>query len=258
MTCRRRGVLAALLGAAGLVACTGISTDPQVPVSLQFDSLPALAVVLGDTMRGATLEPTRVPVFAYSGSGAVVTGVELRVIGIDTASVGAFSLLTGEFIAGRKLAETVRVVAQAGALQSQTQTFAVVDAPTVVVRDSAARDSLVSLVSIPIATGSVYSDTGTARVKVLTGTTPVNGLRVRFRVVNFPTALLDSVRIEGSDGKVTTSALMTGGTAGVRVRVFGKARVPGTGTVTIEASIKALGRQVPGSPLSLPIRLFQL
>ncbi|MCC7051628.1 MAG: hypothetical protein IT355_00085 [Gemmatimonadaceae bacterium] len=246
----RRGVIAALLGCVTVAACTEVSTDPQVPVSLQFDSLPALAVVVGDTMRDGTLQPARLPVRAFSGNGSTVSDSQLRVLGIDTTSVKAFGLVNGLFLTGKVVTAAVRIVAQAGGLQSQTQTFAVVAAPTALTRSAASASD--SIVSLPLDSVSRFVDT---RVRVLRDTTPVNGLRVHFRVAAFPAALLDSVRLVGTDGRNATSALMTGGAALIRVKVYPKTGATGTDSVLLEASINALGASVPGSPLTFPIRL---
>jgi hypothetical protein len=250
---RGRGVIAALLGGTAFAACTDVSTDPQVPVSLQFDSLPALAVVVGDTMRDGTQRPARLPVRAFSGSGAPVSDSQLKVIGIDTGSVKAFGLVSGLFLTGKAVTASVRIVAQAGALQSQTQTFAVVDIPTTLSRTSTSVTD--SIVSNPLDTVNRFVDT---KVQVLTGTTALNGLRVRFRILNFPATLLDSVRLVSTDGKNATSALMSGGTALIRVKVYSKPGVRGADTVRVEASITARGVSVPGSPLTIPVRVVQL
>lgn len=257
----RRGACAALLAGAAVAACTDVSTDPQVPVSLQFDSLPATSIVVGDTLRDGTLGPARLPLTAFSGNGSPVSDSALRLVAIDTASSNAFTLLPGLLLKGTKIASAVRVVAQAGSLQSQPQTFAVVPVPTALVRDSVtARDSIVSVVSTPLAKDSVYNSKGSASVRVRAGTTAINGLRVAFKVLTFPTQLLDSIRLVQSTtgpARIATSALLRGDTAVAHLQVFGKAGVAGTGTVTLQASLKALGKDVAGSPLTISIKLVQ-
>lgn len=248
---RQRGTVAALLLAAVVAGCTEVSTDPQVPLSLQFDSLPAQAVVIGDTMRGGDLLPARVPVKAFNSAGGTVSDSQILLRGVDTSSVTAFRVVAGLRLVGRVLNPTVRVVAQAGALQSQTQTFAVVRAPTGLNRFSA--DSLDSLVYDGLDTASRFKD---ARIAVFAGDTLLSGLRIRFRVVGFTQSILDSVRlVESASGRPVTSALMTGQGAAVRVKAYSKAGATGRGTITLEASIKALGADVPGSPRQFNIRL---
>jgi hypothetical protein len=247
----RRGMTAALLAGAAFAGCTAVSTETQIPVSLQFDSLPALAVVVGDTMRGADLLPARIPVFAFNGAGGIVSDSQIRLVGIDTGSVSAFRIVGGLRLVGTALNPAVRVVAQTASLQSQTQTFAVVRVPTGIGRFAA--DSLDSLVYDRPDTATRYSDT---KVKVFAGDSALNGLQVRFRVVNFTTTLLDSVRIiASSTGRNISSALMTGGTATVRLKAYAKATASGTGVITIEASSRALGADVPNSPLQFRVRL---
>ena len=247
----RRGMITALLTAAAFVGCTAVGTDPQVPLSLQFDSLPALAVVLGDTMRGADLLPARIPVRAFNGAGGIVSDTQIRLIGIDSGSVSAFSIVSGLRLVGKVLNPAVRLVAQTGSLQSQTQTFAVVRVPTGIGRFAA--DSLDSLRYDTPDTAARYSDT---KVKVFADDSVLNGLQVRFRLINFTTTLLDSVRIvSASTGRNISSALMTSGAASVRLKVYAKPAATGTGVITVEASSRALGIDVPNSPLQFRVRL---
>ena len=251
MSLPARRVLAALLGCSVVAGCTGVSTDPQVPVSIQFDSLPALAVVVGDTMRGGDLLPARVPAVAYNGAGAVLADTQLRLVGIDTASANAFRQLGGVRLAGRVVTPSVRVVAQAGAVQSQTQTFAVVAVPTALSRTSV--DATDSLVYNGLDTSTRYVDT---RARVFAGASPLNGLRVRFRVVSIPSTIVDSVRlVNASSGRTVASVLSASDAATVRLKAYAKPGVNLRGTVTLEASIRALGVDVPGSPLQFTVRL---
>jgi hypothetical protein len=154
-------------------------------------------------------------------------------------------------LTGKVLSPTVNIVAQAGTLQSQTQTFAVVAKPTLLARFAA--DSADSVIYDPPDTANRYRDT---RVGIFADTVALNGLRVRFRLVSFTDSLLDSAKLVSSaNGKAVTSALMSGGQASVRLRVWAKPGARGRGTVAIEASHKALGVQIPNSPLSFIVRV---
>ena len=251
MSWARRGVVAALLASAAVAGCTGISTDPQIPLSIQFDSLPSQAVVVGDTMRGGDLLPARIALQAFNSSGAAISDSQLRLIGIDTASTNAFTVISGLRIVGRAVVPVVSVVGQAGGVQSQTQTFAVVTAPTAMSRLPA--DSTDSLVYDRVDTSTRFVDT---RVRVVAGTTALSGLRVRFTVVSATDSLVDSVRIVSpASGRVVSSALLNAGDATVRVKAWRKGAARGRGVVTLEASLRANGVDVPGSPLRFPIRL---
>ena len=256
MMIAKRGMMGVLFSCAVVIGCTDVSTDPQVPVSLQFDSLPALAVVVGDTMRGANLLPARVPVRAFNGSGGAVSDTQVRIIGIDTGSVRAFTAIGGLQLVGRLQTPAVRVVAQAGSLQSQTQTFAVVPRPTGLFNIDSAGDSIVY--DRPD-TAQRFRDVSLLvfrRIAVESTTVVLNGLRVRLRVVGFTTSLLDSVRIVGTGtGRDATSALVQDGSAKLRIKTYVKAGATGTGTIDLEASHRALGTEVPGSPLRFSIRL---
>lgn len=251
----RRGIAAALLAGAALAACTDVSTDPQVPLSLQFDTLPSLAVVVGDTLRGSDLLPARLPVRAFSGSGSAINDTQLRVIGVDTVSRRAFAMISGLRLVGISEAPTVRIVAQAGSLQSQTQAFAVVPRPTGMRLGSTEIDSIIY--DRPD-TATRFRDLRVAVIRKVPDSTEVllNGLPVRFRVTGFTSSLLDSVRlVRVSSGRDASGAAMTGGAATIRLKTYAKPSVVGRGTVTVEASTLAFGVAIPGSPIVITVTL---
>ena len=253
----RRGMLAALLTGAAIAGCTEVSTDPQVPLSLQFDSLPALAVVVGDTMRGGDLLPARIPVRVFNGSGGTVSDSVVKLIGIDTGSVKSFTLLGGLRLLGKAENASVRIVAQAGSLQSQTQTFSVVPRPTALIGST----DIDSIIYDAPDTSTRYRD---VRVTIYRQAAPestavfLNGLRVRLRVAAFTDSILDSVRLVASGtGKNATSALISSGVASLRLKVYAKstARPLAPGIVTVEASHKAFGADITGSPFRFTVKL---
>lgn len=250
-----RGICAALLTGAAIAGCTEVSTDPQLPLSLQFDSLPALAIVVGDTMRGGDLLPARVSVNAFNSAGGVVADTQIRLIGIDSLSVKSFSVISGVRLVGTTENSTVRIVAQAGELQSQTQTFAVVPRPTGLgigdtTTDSIVYDAVDTASRFRDITATLFHQVGDSAASFQ------NGLRIAFRVASFSTAILDSVRlVSPTSGRVITSALIANGLATIRVKAYPKPAVTGTGSIVVEATARALGAPVPGSPLSLPVKL---
>lgn len=255
MSTSGRGIVAALLGCAAVAACTGISTDPGIPLSIQFDSLPAQAVVVGDTMRGGDQLPARIALQAFNSSGTVVSDTQLRVIGIDTASTNAFEVISGLRIVGRTVAAAVRVVGQAGSLQSQTQTFAVHPRPTLLgigdtLADSIVYDGIDTTKRFRDVSATLYRKVGDSTARFL------DGLRVRFRVASFTDSILDSVRIlPTTGGRAISSTLVTGGLATVKVKAYPKAGARGRGSVSVEATFSVFGRPVAGSPLLLPVTL---
>jgi hypothetical protein len=251
-----RGIAAALLTLAALGGCTEVSTVPEVPLSLQFDSLPALAVVVGDTMRGATLAPASVPIRAFDGSGGVVSDSQLRLIGIDTTSVRAFGVISGFRIVGLRETAAVRVVAQAGPLQSQTQTFAVVPVPTGIVKSTTVSDSIVY---DRLDTSLRFVDIGVNVIRQIVPDSTVvslNGLRVRFTVDSFSRAILDSVRVVGTGtGRAATSAVVNAGAATLRLKAYARAGATGRGVVRLQVSHLTRGVPTAGSPFTLTVRL---
>ena len=251
----RRGIAAALLVGAALAACTEVSTSPDVPLSLQFDTLPSLAVVVGDTLRGSDLLQARLPVRAFNGSGSAINDTQLRVVGIDTLSRRAFTMISGLRLVGTSEAPTVSIVAQAGSLQSQTQTFAVVPRPTGMRLGSAEIDSIIF--DRPD-TATRFRDLRVAVIRRVADSAEVvlNGLPVRFRVTGFTTSLLDSVRlVRIGSGRDATGAAMSGGVATIRLKTYAKPSIVGRGTVTVEASTRAFGVAIPGSPILITVNL---
>jgi hypothetical protein len=252
----RRGMCATLLTSAAIIGCTEVSTDPQLPLSLQFDSLPALAVVVGDTMRGGDLLPARIPVRVFNSSGGTVNDSAVRLIGIDTVSVTAFSMIGGLRLVGKTENAAVRIVAQAGSLQSQTQTFAVVPRPTGIGIGSNEVDSIIYNRAD---TATRYRD---VKVAVFRQAAPestavfLNGLRVRFRIVSVTDSILDSVRLVSlSSGKNATSALVSSNVASLRLKAYPKSGARGKGLVTLEASHRSLGVEIPRSPFRFTVAL---
>jgi hypothetical protein len=251
----RRGLCAALLIGAAIAGCTEISTDPQLPLSLQFDSLPALAVVVGDTLRGGDLLPAKIPVRAFSSSGQLLSDSALKLIGIDTLSVKAFGVIGGLRLIGKVENAAVRIVAQAGSLQSQTQTFAVVPRPTGIGNGDATPDSIVydltdSTARFRDVTAQLFHKGGDSAAIAL------NGLPIAFRVASFTATILDSVRlVSPTNGKSVTYALMTGDKATIRVKAYPKTGATGTGSIVVEARAAAFGTPVTSSPFALPITL---
>jgi hypothetical protein len=252
----RRGRAAALLLAAVVSGCTEISTDPQVPVSLQFDSLPALAIVVGDTMRGGDLLPVKVPVKAFNGAGGVVLDTLIRLRGIDSSSVKAFSVISGLRLVGVVESPAVRIVAQAGSLQSQTQTFAVQPRPTGIGNGDTTPDSILYNATDTTQryrdiTATLFRQVGDSAARFL------DGLRVRFRVDSFTTSILDSVRLISPNfpGRSISSALVASGLATIRVKAYPKAGATGVGTIRVAASFTALGSPVPLSPATIAVKL---
>ncbi len=251
----QRGTVAALLLAAVVAGCTEISTDPQRPLSLQFDSLPALAIVVGDTMRGGDLLPARVPVKVFNSNGSAVSDSQIRLLGIDSTSVRAFTVIGGLQLRGIVEAAAVRIVAQAGSLQSQTQTFAVHPRPTLLgigdtLADSIVYDGIDTTKRFRDVSATLYRKVGDSTARFL------DGLRVRFRVASFTDSILDSVRIlPTTGGRAISSTLVTGGLATVKVKAYPKAGARGRGSVSVEATFSVFGRPVAGSPLLLPVTL---
>ncbi|HEY4955736.1 MAG TPA: hypothetical protein VII02_12715, partial [Gemmatimonadaceae bacterium] len=105
---------AAAAGAA--MACTNIPTADNAVLSIALDSLPAPAVVLGDTLRDSTGRAVPLHATVYNFKGAVISGAPLRFEALDRGVT--VDSVTG-FAVGDSLRQTpARIVISIGSLQA--------------------------------------------------------------------------------------------------------------------------------------------
>lgn len=131
-TGRRAGgaLLATGLLAAAAGACTDIPSDPSEPFSLAFDRLPFPAVVVDDVMRDATGAPAPLQALVYNVQGELIADAPVTWRVLDPgATVDAAGVLTGEALQDGTLPTGIRVLAEAGGLQSLPLRFDVVPRP---------------------------------------------------------------------------------------------------------------------------------
>ena len=250
---RRRLALAALASLAAAGACTEVTTDPQAPVSLAFDSLPAPAIVAGDSLRtvdGAAVALTA-RAFNVDGDEIADAPVTFTVVPPDTtaaarAAVGVspegYVLAADTARAG---AATYRIVAQVGSLQSRPTARTSL---TVVPRP----DSLEAVAPTGVDTVLFYAVPDTTsggrravnvKARVLHDSTPapvgVGPYLVRFEVKgdSAAPAVLDSVRfINLTRRELTTVATTaTSGEATARLLAYPKAGATAADSVILVA-----------------------
>jgi hypothetical protein len=251
----RRRLLAgaALLALGAAAACTEVTSDGGTVVALAVDSLPATTIVVGDTLRGATLAPVPVRVRAFTGAGDTIPDAEIITIPLDDATRRALTITPERFVIARDTATAARFVFRAGAIQTSILTVQVVDSVPRLARADTLRDSLVydaADTTARIAEVQALLRRGTAPAGALVG---AGGFRVAFDVERLPT-LLDSVAFFGPGGRRIAGAITgTDGLARVRVRGFGRPGTTGRDTLVLRARLVARGVAVPGSPLRLPV-----
>ena len=256
-----------LAAAAAAGACSEIGTDPGAAVSINFDSLPAPAVVEGDTLRDdSTGVATPLAAVAFNASGGVVANAPFTYVVRDTG--GALHVVSGNYLVARKpRTADVTVLATLGSVQF-ARAIAIVPRP-----DSLffVRDDTLAL---------AYPDTATVRTKNLatdglgvrvvhdTSTFPADTVGVRSWIVFFsidssagtPAAkLADSVWLTDAAGRQTSiDTTDTRGVATIHVRVFAKQQ-PATvlrDSVIVRAIARYKGADLPtGRPDDEPQRL---
>ena len=271
---RRAAPLAALAAAALLAgaaaACTDVPSDPNTPVSIEFDTLllPSPAIIAGDTLRDAQGRAVPLRAVVRNIDGKEIADAPVQFVLPDTAARGSLKLtLAGgdtlvsglnESLAADSIAlstrRQVRVVASIGNLQTSPIELAVVRRPRVLVRTNP--DSIVAAYVYGVSdTNRMHTDT--MGVRVLWKQSPdsaVRRIRVQYTIVDPASEVLESVRlIRDTTGRDTTSGAITNdaGYASRRLRIRAKAGATAADTIVVEARV-ILGRE-PGDTLG-PVR----
>ncbi len=113
-----RAVVFAFLGAVGIdaVGCKEISGSATSVLSIQFDTLPAPSVVLGDTLRDSTGAVVKPVVHAFNFQGAEITPAPVRFLSPDTGVT--VDSATGIVVGDSLRSTPARIVATVGTLQA--------------------------------------------------------------------------------------------------------------------------------------------
>lgn len=249
MNARRRALAVATVTAAigAAMGCTKIPTDANSVLSLAVDSLPAPAVVLGDTLRDSTgrAAPLHATVFNFQGS--VISNAPLRFQALDRGVT--VDSVTG-FAIGDSLRQTpARVLIRVGGLQA-IRTLEVTLRPDTVAPKNG-RDSL------------AYSLTDTTKnfspalsVEVLHFPT-LNGVKsyiVGFTVVSpTDTSLARLVNESGAASHIDTTD--ASGIASRRIRLNPAKLIALTDSIIVNASVKYRGAHIRGSPVRLVLKV---
>ena len=250
--------LAAAASLAGAAACTDVPSDPNTPVSIEFDTtmLPSPSVITSDTLRDAegNVAPLRAIVRDINGN--TIVGAPVEFIIPDSAAAGQtlnVHVVNGDTVVAGPVADPaiftgsrqVRIVASIGNLQTAPVNLPVVLLPQRLNRTSA--DSIVGVItygdngaSTRSDTTKLYSDSlGVRVVRGATADTGVRGIRVLYRILDPAPEALDSVRlVRDTTGRDSSSAAVTNdaGYASRRIRVRGKAGAA-PDTVVVEARV---------------------
>lgn len=197
----RLAAVAAVMGAAGVLACTKVNTGPSVPVAIETFAPPLPSVVVGDTMRDSSGNAAPLRATVYNADGNPIPDAPIHFLALDSLHRITLDTTTG-IVVGRDTGQT-RVIAHVGSLQSQPIAVTVVQQPTAII----ALDPLV--------------DTLNYTIDFTTGRDTLQNLRVRLihvegtDTVGVPSYLVryDFEYPAGYDNSDSTKVQLVNGTA---------------------------------------------
>lgn len=238
-----------LAGLAAFSSCTEIPTSDSAVLSLQFDSLPAPAVVLGDTLRDTTGRAAPVSATVYNFQGNVVSNPPLRFQALDR---GIQIDSVAGIVVGDSVRDTpARIAITVDGLQATKLIDIILRPDTVIpVRE---RDSLqYSLVD------TTKNVSPALAVRVYHSLTSLDSA-VKSYIVSFAIAspadplLALLVNEAGRESRVDTTD--TSGEASRRIRLTPARLTALTDSIIVLATVKYRGANVLGSPARIVLKV---
>ena len=236
-----------IVGAA--ISCTEISGSPTAVLSIQFDTLAAPSVVVGDTLRDTTGAVVRPVVHVFNFKGAEIIPAPVYFLSPDSGIT--VDSATGVVVADSLRSTPARIIATVGTLQA-IQKVDVTLSPDLIQAVNA-RDSLQYS---PI--DSTVNVSPQLQVKLTHGVAPndsaVKSYIVSFAIVAQSNPLLGQLVNDAGQASVvaTTDA---SGIAGRRIRLHPLLLTSAVDSIVVNATAKYRGVQVNGSPVRLVLLL---
>lgn len=232
---------------AAAMACTKIPTDANAVLSLTVDSLPAPAVVIGDTLRDSTgrAAPLRATVFNFQGG--AISNPPLRFSALDRGVT--VDSVTG-FAIGDSLRQTpARILISIAGLQA-TRTLDVTLRPDTLGVENG-RDSLTYSLTDTTKNFSPALSVEVLHYPALGG---VKSYIVGFTIVSpTDTLLAQLVNEGGAASRVDTTD--ANGIASRRIRLNPAKLISLNDSIIVNASVKYRGAQIHGSPVRLVLKV---
>jgi len=235
-------------------ACTNITDSSTAVLSLEFDSLPAPAVVIGDSLRDSTGAVALPVVRAFNVKGDEIPQPPVWFQSADSGvSVDSASgIIFGDSLIGN----SARIVATVGQLQAVQRV------------DVTLRPDLIAAVtgedSLKYSLADTTKDISPElQVKLTHGSAPndsvVKSWVVSFIIVYAPDPQLGELVNDGSKPS-TVDTTNTSGIAGRKIRLHPKFLSSATtvDSIVVNATAKYHGAPVNGSPVRLVLRLTPL
>lgn len=234
---------------AGLIACGDVSGSSTSVLSIQFDSLRAPSVVVGDTLRdtaGAVILPV---VHAFNFRGAEITSPPVWFQSPDSGVT--VDSLTGILVADSLRSTPARLIATVGTLQA-VQSVDVTLRPDLMVAMNTPDSLAYSLLD------STRNVSRPLTVKLMHGVAP-NDSSVKSYIVSFSIVSQSDPRLgELVNDAGTASVIDTSdanGIAGRAIRLHPLFLVAATDSIVLTATARYHGLPVSGSPARLVLRV---
>ena len=237
-------------------ACSDLTNTPSGTLSLAFDSLPASAVVLGDSLRDSLGVVKRLSATAYDGAGRVIAGAAVRFLALDTGIT--VDSATGLVVGTVRRATPARVVAGIGAIQTSTKLITVTNRPDTASKASTLltmvyvtvpRNDPANSVSLVVRVGSLPAVAG------VTADSISANWAVRYTVVRAALVVGDSTLLGGGIANTPWAVSDATGSAAKSLRVVPKLGTRLKDTVIVDAVVTYRGGDVRGSPVRFVVPL---
>jgi hypothetical protein len=262
----RRTILAALAGAVLAAACSELGTDPSGVVALELLPPAMPAVVLGDTLRDTTGAVAPLTAVVLNADGDTISDAPVRFYVLTARDSAALTVdsVTGIVVGDSVVPGTTRIMATVSGLQMMVNLQVTRRPDTVAYVEGRTADT------IEYQPGdSTQLSAHPLRVQVAHGrlpappgdTTAVLGWLVSYQILynGAPdttfAAMVSSGTIRSAVDATEAVAGVAGGVA-QRTVLAKQLHLPAgstTDSVTVRATVKYRGEQVPGSPLDFNV-----
>ena len=242
--------VAAVMGAAGALACTKVGTGPSVPVAIEVFAPPLPSVVVGDTMRDTSGNAAPLRATVFNSDDQAIPDAPIHFLAIDSIRHVTLDTITG-IVVGRDTGRA-RIIARVGNLQSEPITVTVVQPPTAII----ALDPLVDTLNYTIDFTTGRDTLQNLRVRLIhvagTDTVSVPSYLVRY-TFEYPAGYDngDSTRVQLVDASSRKASLLV--TTGVDGSTNQALRITPFATPDTDSVIVAAHAAQPGGPAT-PIR----
>jgi hypothetical protein len=257
----RVGWLASVLIPA-VMACTDVNTDPQAVVAVSLDSVATPSVVAGDTLRDTLGVVRGLRGSAYNYLGKVLQGYAVKYRAIDLGL--HVDSLTGIVVADTARTLPVRVLAEAGGIQTQPTSLFIVPQPYQVL----GVDTTGFLASGSVTYSAIYSPTDTTPVlspaltvrilpqDTVRTTVPIQGYLVSYQIQPLlPTDTSWAHLVNGSGQLNAVDTTGSLGTAGQFVQIRPLKLPAVTDSVVVLATVRYHGVVLLGSPVRFVLQV---